>query len=91
MGGSKDLPFFGFPLVFFLKERWTEYCAFIFLDDICYSVFGNMSFTLGLSLAEMLSDVEFFFVMFGMDFVYESAAFKNFRGFGRKLTPCATT
>jgi len=55
-----------FPQIFFFCESWTEYYVFLLLDDIFSSIFGKMSFIFGLSLAEMLPDVEFF-VMFGMD------------------------
>lgn len=52
--------------IFFFYEKWTEYYVFLLLEDIFSSIFRKMSFIFGLSLAEMLPDVEFF-VMFGID------------------------
>jgi hypothetical protein len=47
----------------FFYEKLTEYYVFLLHDDIFSSIFGKMSFIFGLSVAEMLPDVEFF-VMF---------------------------
>jgi len=60
VGGSKDTPFFGCPPDFFFYEKLTEYYVFLLHDDIFSSIFGKMSFIFGLSVAEMLPDVEFF-------------------------------
>ena len=65
MGGSKDIPFFGFPPDFFFCARCTEYYVFLLPDDIFCSIYGKMSFIFGQSLTEMLRDVEFV-VMIGM-------------------------